>query len=344
MSLPLSRFRYRIMNNKKLILAFFAVACLLALAFGLYLYTHPPIHRIPSDPEALDNITFFALGDQGDGGVKQWAVARAMEKQAERIGKVDFITLLGDNIYIDEELTLDSMEWRRKFENVYSGKYLSAVPFYAVLGNHDPATMNGKNVEIEYSLKHMGSNRWRMPANYYSYDFGKTGDRPLMRLVFLDTNLKQDEIRKQADFIREKFVEKENGPIWKIVIAHHPIRTYGKHHGEDEHKLAAITSALKETKADLYLAGHDHNQQVIAADHEPVYVINGGGGAHTYEIKSKPAELIFARQSHGFVGVHANAAQLDITLYDTAPQTIISYKIERACPAASAKCLQTVKK
>lgn len=332
------------MNYKKLTLASFAVACLLALALGIYLYTHPPINRIPSDPEALDNITFYALGDQGDGGVEQWAVARAMEKQAERIGKVDFITLLGDNFYTDEELTLDSMEWRTKFENVYSGKYLSAVPFYAVLGNNDPATVIGENVEIEYSLKHMGSNRWRMPANYYSYDFGKSGNHPLMRLVFLDTNLNQDEIRKQADFIREKFVESKNGPIWKIVIAHHPVRTYGKHLGEDEQKLAAITTALKETRVDLYLAGHDHNQQVIAADHEPVYVINGGGGAHTYKIKKKPAELIFARQGHGFVSVHANATQLDFALYDTAPQALVSYKIERSCPAASAKCLQTVKK
>jgi acid phosphatase/tartrate-resistant acid phosphatase type 5 len=39
---------------------------------GLYAYTHQSLHRIPSDFGNVDNITFFALGDQGSGGLKQW--------------------------------------------------------------------------------------------------------------------------------------------------------------------------------------------------------------------------------------------------------------------------------
>lgn len=323
----------------KITLASLAATLIMALAFGAYLYTHPPMHRLPSDPDRVDNITFFALGDQGDGGMGQWAVSRAMEAQAEKLGKIDFVTLLGDNFYTDEELTLNSIEWQSKFENVYSGKYLTGVPFYAVLGNNDPATVNGRNVEIDYSLQQLGSNRWRMPANYYAYDFGISDGRPLVRIVFLDTNL-HDQIKQQADFIREKFAPGEHAPVWKIVVAHHPVRTYGKHHGEDAKKLAPIATALQQAEVDLYLAGHDHNQQVIAKDHEPTYVINGGGGAHTYAMRSTSPELKFARIGHGFASVHVDAHQLDISLFDTMPKAVASYTIARTCHESTPRCLQ----
>lgn len=315
----------------------------LAAALGLYFYTHPLILRIPSDPEAVDNITFYALGDQGDGGVDQWAVAGAMEKQAEKYGKVDFVTLLGDNFYSEKPLTLDSPEWKSKFENVYAGKYLSAMPFYAVLGNHDPETVNGRNVEIEYSRQQMGSNRWRMPANYYVSDFGKVDGRPLIRIVFLDTNLPLDALKTQADFIRRSFPNDDNGPIWKIVAGHHPIRSFGKHYAENSERSTIIAAALQDAHVDLYLAGHDHNQQLIAHGNDPIYVINGGGGAHTYEFHGKSPDLRFARVGHGFVGVHADAKTLALDILDATPRTLASYTIARTCAAGPSQCLKTAK-
>lgn len=328
--------------RRKYAYATFALALLLA-ALSLYLYTHPQLLHIPSDPEAASEITFYALGDQGDGSVNQWAVADAMEKAAEKAGKLDFVALLGDNFYTDQTLALDSGLWQSRFENVYSGNYLSATPFYAVLGNNDPQTMHGDNVEIEYARRNMGSNRWRMPDNYYAYDFGRAGTRPLVRIVFLDTNLPEAELRQEADFIRQQFAQRENGPVWRIVMGHHPIRTYGKHYGKDRAKAAILADAMKQAQVDLYLAGHDHNQQVIASAAEPVYVINGGGGAHTYEISHRAPELIFARRGHGFAGVHASATRLDLALYDTQPATVAAYRIERACQGGPGQCLQALR-
>ncbi|MDR2186945.1 MAG: metallophosphoesterase [Azonexus sp.] len=326
---------------KKTAYALFAAIVSLTAALALfYFYTHPRILRIPPDPFTADNITFYALGDQGNGSVHQWAVAHAMEAQAEQYGKVDFVTLLGDNFYNGQSLTLDSPAWQSRFDNVYTGTYLSAIPFYAILGNHDPATRNGRNVEIEYARRQMGSNRWRMPANDYVVDFGRAADRPLLRIVFLDTNLTPTTSQAQASLIRESFADKTRGPIWKIVAGHHPIKSFGKHYGENIKGAASIAAALKDAGVDLYLSGHDHNQQLIAADGDPLYLISGGGGGSLYKIRQTSPELRFAREGHGFVSIHADAASLSIDLLDKAPRVLAAYRIARACADGPAACLK----
>ncbi len=329
------------MTKKLWAIALLSAALFITASAGLYLYTHPTIHRIPSDPEKVDNITFYALGDQGSGGLHQWAVSHAMEKLAEKSGKIDFVVLLGDNFYIKNALSIISPEWAAKFEQVYSGDYLSAAPFYAVLGNHDPdSTVKGSNVEIEYARKHMGSNRWRMPGQYYSSDFGKVNGRPLLRIVFLDTNLKGEALLKEADYIRRQFSDATNAPVWKIVAGHHPIRNYGKHYGQDLEKAAILLSAMQDAHVDVYLSGHDHNQQVIARDGEPFQIVNGAGGAKIYKLKKQSPDLRFSREGHGFVGLSMNAENLNIDVYDTNPTAVASYKIDRKCTLDQASCLQ----
>lgn len=329
------------MTRKLWAIALLAAVLFIAACAGLYLYTHPTIHRIPSDPGKVDNITFYALGDQGSGGLHQWAVSRAMEKLAEKSGKIDFVVLLGDNFYIKNALSLLSPEWASKFEQVYSGSYLSVAPFYAVLGNHDPVSpAKDSNIEIEYARKHLGSNRWRMPGQYYSSDFGKVNGRPLLRIVFLDTNLKGEELLKEADYIRRQFSDATNAPVWKIVAGHHPIRNYGKHYGQDQEKAAILLSAMQDAHVDVYLSGHDHNQQVIARDGEPIQIVNGAGGAKIYKLKKQSPDLRFAREDHGFVGLSMNAEKLNIDMYDTNPTAVASYKIDRKCTLGQASCLQ----
>lgn len=329
------------MTKKLWAIALLSAAVFIAASAGLYLYTHPTIHRIPSDPEEVDNITFYALGDQGSGGLHQWAVSRAMEKLAEKSHKIDFVVLLGDNFYIKNALSIVSPEWASKFEQVYSGSYLSVAPFYAVLGNHDPdSTEKDSNIEIEYAKKHLGSNRWRMPGQYYSSDFGKVNGQPLLRIVFLDTNLNGEKLQKEADFIRQQFADPTNAPVWKIVAGHHPVRTYGKHYGEGQEKSAILLAAMQDAHVDLYLAGHDHNQQVIAKDGEPLQIVDGAGGAKTYPMKKQSPDLRFFRAAHGFVGLSMNVENLNINVYDTNPTAVASYKIDRKCTVGQASCLQ----
>jgi predicted phosphodiesterase len=220
-----------------------------------------PNQSIPSDINESKNITFFALGDAGKGNFAQWRVAKAMEEVAEKNKKLDFIAVLGDNFYTSGDLGLKSKVWNAYFENVYSGRFLDAIPFYAVLGNHDK--LNKIKDELAYSEHNGGSNRWRMPAKFYARDMGSIGGRPLLRVVFLDTQPNVESLKIQADFIQKSFAENTKQPVWRIVIGHHPVRNYGKHADETALMQQYILPALKEAKIDTYISGHDHNQQAI---------------------------------------------------------------------------------
>lgn len=316
------------------------------ISIGLYKYFHPDIYRIPSNPDNAQEINFFALGDQGSGSLDQRAVAEAMEKVAKKNKSLDFVVFLGDNFYIDKKLTEYSSEWNTMFEQVYSGTYLSSVPFYAVLGNNDVDLSLNKSShpEIEYSKKALGSNRWRMPAHYFYSDFGNIHGRPLLRIVFLDTNASADEMSVQTNYVREQFITNPVQPIWKVVVGHHTIRTYGKHYSYPTNLTKLLLPVMQEANVDLYLSGHDHNQQLVVNNGEPTYVINGAGGKSLYSQKASSNNLRFFRKGFGFVGLKINASELNIDFYDSSAEKVASYEIDRSCSNLKTSCVKAFNK
>lgn len=336
--------RHSALRSKNWIISIILVL-LTVTAVGLHRYFHPNIYRIPSNPDTVLEVNFFALGDQGSGSLAQRAVADAMEKVARQNKNLDFVVLLGDNFYIDKKLTESSTEWDTMFEEVYSGAYLSTVPFYAILGNHDEDLSLNPNThpEIEYSKKALGSNRWRMPAHYFHSDFGNINGRPLLRIVYLDTNASSDEMSVQANYIREQFISNPLQPIWKIVAGHHTIRSCGKHFEDKANLKNTLLPALQEAKIDIYLSGHDHNQQLIVKDGEPNYVVNGSGGKSIYAQKVKSESLRFFNEDYGFVSFKANASKLKIDFYDDQAKTVSSHELKRECKSQHAQCIKAIK-
>lgn len=357
MSLPKPA-RKRAMSRRAIVAAVALGAALAALAIGVFLHTHRTIPRIADDRQFGDSIRFFALGDQGTGGFRQWQVAYAMESVAERDGQLDFVALLGDNFYRAARAARDDPDWSGKFERVYAGRYLGAVPFFAVLGNHDHAgygeaesaeletrqdgARSLASMELAYARDRRGSNRWRMPNYWYREDIGKVGDRPLLRIVFIDTSLSAEGLAKEAEFIKAAFRETDKAPIWRVAIGHHPFTTYGAHRGKVAGVEALILPALREAQVDFYLSGHDHNQQVIAREGEPVQVINGGGGGELYAIRHHAPDLLFSRSGYGFVRARADKDAFEIGHSDEYGRVVSSFRIERACPRGQARCLVAV--
>ena len=331
------------------------LAVVVAAGIGFLIYTHRPVYRIPSDPERTESLVFFALGDQGGGSYRQWQVAHGMEALAEERRQLDFVVLMGDNFYGNHVLPMDDPAWRSRFEHVYAGTYLSVVPYYAVLGNHDhgagdrapdstarAAKHSLAEAQIEYSRQHAGSNRWRMPDYYYSADFGRFQGRPLLRVVFIDTSLAPDELAKEAEFIRNKFGGVDgahDAPVWRMVVGHHPIRSYGAHRDTVPGVAAIILPAMRDAQVDLYLSGHDHNQQVIVRDGEPFQFINGAGGTALYALKEEAPDLRFARSGHGFMAANVSADTFQVGNYDADGKPVSSFKIDRACPNGRERCL-----
>ncbi len=67
---------------------------------------------------------------------------------------------------------------------------------------------------------------------------------------------------------------------------------------------------------DLYLSGHDHNQQLISFPGEPLYAISGGGGQDLYAIDHLADELKYSAVEDGFIKVTAKSRSLTIGFYN----------------------------
>jgi hypothetical protein len=229
------------------------------------------------------------MGDQGSSQIRQWSVARALEARLSQLGGANFVLLAGDNFYGRGVTSVDDLQWRYAFENVYQGDNLRGLPFYAVLGNHD--VRGNVDAQIEYGRTNAGSNRWHMPARNYFVDFGQTACRnqPLVRIIFLDTTESSSTLSEEAEFLAAS--AQSSQALWKIVIAHHPVRNYGSH-GESEGMQSTILPALLAARIDLYISGHEHNQQVIQRPGEPTFLISGAGGKPTYPLQDTHGEFL----------------------------------------------------
>jgi len=262
---------------------------------------------LPQGDIKSSSVTFLAFGDQGLAGLRQWRVAKGLVKAAQEGKGIDFVLLLGDNFYSRGVKGVRDSQWKYKFENVYRHASL-AVPFYSMLGNHD--YRGNADAQIEYGQQCLGSGRWRMPGKHYSVDFGEVNGRPLLRLVVLDTNWRRVDLEAEAAFVKQQVDDPR--PVWKVVAGHNPVRSYGKNK-DSEKLLQHLLPVLQAGRVDLYLSGHEHNQQIIKRVGEPAYVISGAAGRSPYrKFRAAGEDLLFAAASNGFTSVQATADRLTV--------------------------------
>lgn len=281
-------------------------------------------------------MSMIALGDQGSGNMQQWRVGQAMEQVAAREGRLDMVVLLGDNFYGKALTSTHDLSWQIKFERVYWGHWLSHVPFYAVLGNHDYPV--SQKVEIEYGQQHKGSGRWQMPMNFYTKDFGSVDGRPLVRMVFLDTSAPRESLQQQIDLIDQAFQAPGPAPVWRIAASHHPVRNEGEH-GEESDLIARLLPVLQRNKVDVFLSGHNHNQQLLLRAGEPAWVISGAGGQKLDNLSISPEQSTFAASRAGFAKLDFNADQLRLAYYNDRGDLESDYRWARNCPWMAKGCL-----
>ncbi|MFJ3050520.1 metallophosphoesterase [Pseudomonas nitroreducens] len=327
------------LRRRYLLLALFVLIVVAGCLAGfMVLVPPPPYTPLPGQNPA--QVTLLALGDQGSGDLQQWRVAEGMERVAESEGGVNMVLLLGDNFYGKALSGVDDPAWQLKFERVYHGRWLSHVPFYAVLGNHDyPASAA---VELDYARQRAGSGRWQMPAPFYTRDFGEVEGRPLLRVAFLDTNADAAGRQRQADFLQRAFARPGPAPLWKMVVAHHAMRSSGGKHGDDNALLQQLLPAMQHSGVDLYLSGHEHNQEVLVRPGEPAWLVSGGGGQTLDGLRpAEPADgTLFAVEQHGFARLAFSAQGLQLAYYDPQGNREQGFLWARACPWLAQGCLK----
>jgi hypothetical protein len=258
-----------------------------------FLRTPPPIFTVKN---ADQSVRVLAFGDFGNGSLGQKETASAMLKY-HRQTPFDFAVTLGDNFYSYGMESLADPRWKTWWDELYDPL---GVKFYATLGNHDWGFDDSPAAEILYSRQ---SPSWRMPSPYYTFSAGP------VQFFALDTN----EV-SEAQLIWLKDELAKSRAVWKLVYAHHPIYSVGAHR-DNQGLIKRLLPVLK-GKAEVYLAGHDHDLQHLKAEDGVHFFVAGGGGAGLREPKPD-TRTIFAKAAHGFSVLEADSKQLKIKFIDS---------------------------
>jgi hypothetical protein len=255
-------------------------------------------------------IRVLAFGDFGDGGAAQKRVAAAM-LQYHRQHAFDFAITLGDNFYPSGMNSPADPRWNTWWSSLYDPLNIQ---FYAALGNHDWNQPNGPAAEILFARQ---SPSWRMPAAYYTFQAGD------VQFFALDTD-----IISEAQLLWLTDQLDRSRAAWKVVYGHHPIYSEGQHEDNND-KIAQLLPVLKD-RADVYLAGHDHDMQHLKPEGGLHFFVAGSGGK-LRTIEPGPRSL-FAKSAHGFAVLEADGANLTIRFVQDDLTSPYSYTISRERP------------
>jgi 3',5'-cyclic AMP phosphodiesterase CpdA len=199
-------------------------------------------------PNAKDSVKFAVIGDAGQPGSGQTAIAKQMA-QWRATFPYEFVLMTGDNLYGRET----PRDYEKKFSIPFKPLLDQGVKFYASLGNHDdpeqrlykPFNMNGQK--------------------YYSFK-PKNG----VRFFALDTNYVDD---KQLEWIDTELAQ--SGSDWKIAFFHHPLYSSGETHGSADLQRELLEPIFLRHGVNVAIMGHEHFYERIKPQKGVAYFILG---------------------------------------------------------------------
>jgi len=270
-----------------------------------FLRVSPPLFSLKA---AEQPIRVVAFGDFGTGSEAQKQVAAAVLKY-HRQTPFDFGITLGDNFYPVGMESPGDPRWATQWEQLYQQL---GVKFYATLGNHDWGHPDSPAAEILYSDK---SQTWRMPSPYYTFTAGPA------QFFALDTNRISE---AQLIWLKEELSKSQ--AKWKVVYGHHHV--YSATRGDNAGLIGRLLPVLQAGGVDLYICGHDHNLQHVKPEGGVHFIVAGGGGAGTYEMKEYE-RTIFKAQTHGFAALDVDGKQLKVRLVRADGAQVYEYALEK---------------
>jgi predicted phosphodiesterase len=212
---------------------------------------HTPTQvKLPNRP---DSLRFAVVGDTGDLGEAQTAIAGLLAKY-RALFPYEFVLLAGDNIY-DETKTMADV-----FEVPFKEVLAQKVPFFASLGNHD----ENVDMQIRYELFNMGGEQ--------RYTFRKGN----VDFFALNSN--------KADAAQLRWIDKTMPAAkgtWKIAFFHHPLYSSGFHAqfltgGTEQKSLRALWEPrFCSYGVDVVFSGHEHYYERIKPQHGVHHFVTG---------------------------------------------------------------------
>ncbi len=136
-----------------------------------------------------------------------------------------------------------------------------------------------------------------MPDEYYTFSFMLDDSTQVQFFAIDTTNIVYRSLgsTEQVHWLEEQL--QKSRAHWKIVYGHHPIYSYG-YYGINKDLKKILEPIFQKYKIDLYLSGHDHNQQLIKSDSGTFYIISGAGSEP--KIVQSGKDALFASSKLGF--------------------------------------------
>ncbi len=241
---------------------------------------------------------FVAMGDWGAGTPFQKDVASQLIKRYKE-SPYQAVLLLGDNIYPDGNIKKHGKAY---FTDLYASLIDESVQFIVALGNHD--VLAGHQDDQKRFFK--------MPGYYYQVH------KPVVDFFVIDSN------RFEKDDVQQRWLSnalQASKAPWKVVMGHHPIYSSGEH-GLNAGLRKTLEPILVKGKADLYLAGHDHEYERFQPVQGVQHLVSGGGGAYLRNFeKPLPGSLVRVK-AHHFMDFDACANQLTLRVISKTGEVI----------------------
>lgn len=278
--------------------------------------------------ESRSGFNVLIVGDWGRlGGYNQSAVAEQMGRVAEESG-AEFIISVGDNFYDSGLSGVDDPAFIQSFTHIYTAESLQK-PWHVVLGNHD---YEGDALsQLDPALKARDS-RWHCERSFSVSQ--QLDDEDYVEFFFYDSNPFVDHYWNSTKHVydwrgvepRENYLNKQkeflasglaaSNATWKVVLAHHPIRSVGSH-GDTLELQTQIYPILKENDVHVYVNGHDHCLQHIT--NSAMHFLTSGGGSKAWRGMDDSADqtgLQFFYDGQGFVSMSFNSSTLSFAFHD----------------------------
>lgn len=272
--------------------------------------TYPSTFGTAPDATA-PSFTALVFGDSGSGNQNQYDTAMRMAKE-----QFDLVLHTGDVIYPAGE----EKNYNPNFFVPY-GPFLSSVPVFPAMGNHDLATANG---QAYFDAFYVNANNPANDKRYYSFEWGDA------KFISLETYSLFTTAGPHLDWLKNELAS--NTRRWLVVYMHVPLYSCGIH-GDSTTLQNLLQPIFEQYKVDLVLQGHDHNYERMGPikkfSNDPTwqgtpYIVTGGGGADTYPTLFTHPTTLFRDSSNHYTlltffkdAIHGKVVRKDGSVAET---------------------------
>ncbi|PRQ15846.1 putative Acid phosphatase [Rosa chinensis] len=287
-----------------------------------------------------DSLSFLAVGDWGRrGAYNQSLIAHQMGIIGEKLN-IDFVVSTGDNFYERGLTSVNDPKYPESFTQIYTAQSLQK-QWYIVLGNHD--YRGNALAQLSSVLRKMDS-RWLCLRSFLV-------NTKIADFFFIDTNPFVDKYwsnpkhykhdwrgvvprqRYLSTLLKDlDFALRNSTANWKIVVAHHTIRSVG-HHGDTQEIVDQILPILEANNVRAYINGHDHCLEHMSSTNGQIQFLTTGGGSKAWKgdlSRLNQGGYEFYYDGQGFLSAEIRPTDAEFAFYDVSGRVLHRFNISNS--------------